>query len=413
MQFKIIHTALAPNYTWREVAGSLAMLIFPWNWPRLRRGQAIGELERRFEDRLGAKYTLAVGSGREALQFLLHSLALPEGSEILVQSFTCMVVVNAILWAGYKPVYLDIDETYNLDWKDMEKKISGKTRAVIVQHTFGIPANLEKISRIANEHKLLLIEDCAHALGAKYKDREVGTFGDLSFFSFGRSKVISSVNGGLLAVNNSDLLPLIMSGEKRLNNWPLGRILQNLLHAPVTSMAKTFYFSPLGKLIMVIAQKLKLINLEVTPSEKKSLRPSFFPSRMANAMAILALGQLRQLDNFNELRRKASLYYDKHLKLTAKIDPHTFSGAIFLRYPIQVENPAQLLKQARRQGVILGDWYSTPIAPADVDQSKTGYLRGSCPNCERINKRIINLPTHHDLRLKDLSRIVQIVNTHA
>lgn len=413
MPLKTIHTALAPNYTWREILSSLCMLFCPWQWPRLRRGRAISELENAFESRLGAKYTLAVGSGREALQLILKALDLPAGSEILIQSFTCMVVVNAILWSGYKPVYVDIDENYNLNWKDLESKISPKSRAVMIQHTFGIPAQTEKIRAVATQHNLLLIEDCAHALGATQNGKEVGTNGDVAFFSFGRSKVISSVNGGLVALHNSDLLPGFLLREKRLKNWPLTRILQNLLHPPITSIAKTFYFLPLGKIIMVLAQKLHLLNMEMTREEKASKPLNFFPSKMANAMARLALGQLQQLEKFNKHRRKVATYYFQHIKALNKPDPQQLSGAIFLRYPLQIDEPKRLLKYAKKSGIILGDWYSSPVAPADIDQHKTTYIAGSCPNCEKANHHIINLPTHHDLRTKDLARIVKIVNKYA
>ena len=258
----------------------------------------------------------------------------------------------------------------------------------------------------------MLIEDCAHALGAKYEKQEVGTFGDIAFFSFGRSKVISSVNGGLVAVHKQDLLPSFLAQKKHLHNWPLGRILQNLLHAPITALAKFFYSIVLGKVIMVAAQKLRLINLEVTPEEKSSTAPCFFPSRIANSMAKLALLQMKQLDKFNQHRKHIAKYYFQHLQFKDKVDPQTFPGAIFLRYPVQVESPKELLKFTKKAGIILGDWYSSPVAPVDIDQSKTGYQLGSCPHCETANKRIINLPTHYDLRPKDLSRIVKLLNTY-
>src|SRR5581483_4013141 len=113
------------------------------------------------------------------------------------QAFTCVAVPNSVLWTGAKAIYADIDETGNLDPKDLEKKITKKTKAVIIQHTFGIAANMDAIQKVLKGKKIILIEDCAHALGASYKGKKLGTFGEFAFFSFGRDKVISSVFGGM------------------------------------------------------------------------------------------------------------------------------------------------------------------------------------------------------------------------
>ena len=124
----------------------------------------------------------------------LHQ-AIGEGDEVLVQAFTCVAVPNSVLWAQATPVYADIDATLNIDPIDVEKKITNRTKAIIVQHTFGIPADMDALVALAKKHNILLIEDCAHSLGATYKGKKVGTFGDAAFFSFGRDKVVSSVFG--------------------------------------------------------------------------------------------------------------------------------------------------------------------------------------------------------------------------
>lgn len=430
MKLKIIHTALAPNAGWSDLARSLHLLM-PWQWPRLRRGPHLARLEEHMKKRVGAELTVAVGSGREALQMALAALPIPPGSIILVQSFTCMVVINAIRWAGHRPLFVDIDPSYNLDPADLENKIrahcgtgidsgvSPGCAAVIVQHTFGIPAQMRRIGEICRNNGLYIVEDCAHALGAVSESgnpgevAQVGAAGDISIFSFGRSKVISAVNGGLVAVNNPALAGPVRLAAEMLQPAARGRTVQNLLHIPVTSLAKTFYWSPLGKLVMLVSQKLHLINLEVTPAEKQSRRPHYFISRLPNAMARLALAQLAKLDRFNLSRRKAAQYYFDHLSVAAGPDPSAHPGAIFLRYPLQVANPRQVLRQAKKQGVILGDWYSVPVAPCDVDASKTGYVPGSCPHCESANARMINLPTHPALTTADLRRIVKIINQYA
>ena len=166
---KPINIALSPNNTWRDTLVAFGELVLPWNWMSWKTdrmgGRARVELERRFGEWIGRPGDVrAVGSGREALYIILKALNLEEGDEIILQSFTCMVVVNAITWAGLKPVFVDADENYNLNVEKLKQAINPRTRGVIVQHTFGIPAEVVAVKKICEEKKLVLIEDCAHAM---------------------------------------------------------------------------------------------------------------------------------------------------------------------------------------------------------------------------------------------------------
>ncbi|MFN6946977.1 MAG: DegT/DnrJ/EryC1/StrS family aminotransferase, partial [Cytophagaceae bacterium] len=116
-------------------------------------------------------------------------MRISQGDEVILPGFTCIVVPNAIIYLGAKPVYVDINsETFNIDPQLIEENITEKTKAIIAQHTFGIPADMDKILHIANKHNLFVIEDSCHALGSKYKGKYVGSFGDAAFFSSQWSK---------------------------------------------------------------------------------------------------------------------------------------------------------------------------------------------------------------------------------
>lgn len=412
MRLRTINIGLSPNNTWKDTLEA-AWLLMPWNWPRWQTGRAVGELENEFKKLLKVDFALAVGSGREALYLILKSLNLTPGDEIIVQGFTCMVVINSIIWNGLKPVYVDIDETYNYSAEEVQKKITPKTRAVIVQHTFGIPAKIENIKKLCEKRDLILIEDCAHALGAEVDGEKVGTIGDIGFYSMGRSKVISCISGGMIVSKNKKYIPALEHLAKNLSKVSTRQIRQNLFHPIICSWAKVFYFSIFGKLMMVFGQKTGLLNLEVNPSEKKGLKPKVFGTKLPNAMAVIALIQMRLLREFNQERRKAATYYYQHLKVGGKLNPADFPGAIFLRYPVLVNNPEEILKAGKKLGIYLGDWYSTPIAPADIDTKKTGYNEGECQNSESVNQQIINLPTIYSLNQKDLESVVALVNQYA
>ena len=164
----------------------------------------------------GNENILLLKSGRQGIKVILESLDLKEGDEVIIPSFICPVVIDAIQRAGGKPIFSEIkDGGFNLDIEAVKKLISPRTRAIILPHLFGIPANLEGFVKLAKERSLILIEDCAHALGAKYQGKLVGTFADFAIFTFGFSKNVGGLGGGfVLSKNQSDM-------EKIENYWVL------------------------------------------------------------------------------------------------------------------------------------------------------------------------------------------------
>jgi len=156
-----IHHTFGPHATLPYALRSLALLLKPWRW---RNGKDREELRSALEQSFGGRAFL-FGSGREALLGLLRALGLRSGEEVIVQAYTCVVVPNAIHTAGGVSVYADIDgDTLNLDCDDVERRITPRTRAVIAQHTFGIPADLRRLRTLCTERGIVLIEDCAHVL---------------------------------------------------------------------------------------------------------------------------------------------------------------------------------------------------------------------------------------------------------
>ena len=201
--FRPLAISLSPNTEKDDVLLSLKILLSPHRW--IREGET-KELDQEFAQKFGKNYrALAVNSGRSAQYLILKTLGIGKGDEVAIQAFTCVAVPNSILWLGAKPIYIDIDRSYNIDHKDLVKKISKKTRAIIVQHTFGTPAQLDLIKNITQERGITLIEDCSHGLGALYREKQLGTLGNVSFFSFGRDKVLSSVFGGMILCSNEAL----------------------------------------------------------------------------------------------------------------------------------------------------------------------------------------------------------------
>jgi len=435
---KPISISLSPNTEKDDIFLALKLLFQPWHWTppthhpfsvnqRLnQRKSAVQELEKEFKKYLGVKYAISFNSGRSALLAILDALNIKKDDEVLLQGFTCNSAVNPILAKGAKPVFVDVDGTINLDPDDLKKKITlrqaqGKLpKAIMIQHTFGWPAQIEEISKIAKGNNLFLIEDCAHSLGAKYKDKFCGTFGDAAFFSFGRDKVISSVFGGMAVTNNDKIGERIENFRKKLdfpsNFW----ILQQLLHPILIN----YLISPvyglnqyLGRILLGILHTLLILSKGVYKREKKGQIPRYFPKRLPNALAILASNQFRKLERFNEHRREIAEFYEGNLQnqfnLPLAREKKDISPT-FMRYPILAKkNTDEILKTARKRKIYLDDgWRKTPIVPLDTDIKKMEYISGSCPKAEKVAKTIFNLPTHINISQEDAQKIVDFLKKY-
>jgi len=424
--FKPISISLSPNTEKDDIDLALKLILNPGEWkirvnPRsYPRKSASTILEEEFKKYLGVKYAISFNSGRSALMAILKAIEIKKDDEVLLQAFTCNSAVNPILNLVAKPVFVDIDETLNLDPKDLKKKITEKSKAVMIQHTFGWPAKIDEISEVCKKYNLYLIEDCAHSLGAKYKDRFCGNFGDVSFFSFGRDKIISSVFGGIAVTNDKKIGERIKEFQEKLdfpsNFW----IFQQLLHPILTNYLILPAYglnSALGRIILGLFHILKILSKGVYKKEKKGKIPKYFPKKFSNALAILALNQFKKLERFNEHRREIANFYEDELKNTKFILPLAKSREnitpTFMRYPILTNlDPEKILREARKRKIYLDDgWRKTPIVPPDTKIDKMKYILGSCPKVEEIVPKIFNLPTHINISKEDAKKIIEFLKT--
>lgn len=372
-----------------------------------KRGDNIKKLENAFKKYFDVKYAFTFNSGRSSLMAILKSLNLNEESEILLQAFTCNAASNPIIWSGLKPVYVDCNDNFNIDINDLKKKISFKSRVVIVQHTFGAPADMAKIVNLCKENNLVLIEDCAHSLGANYNGQKIGTFGDAAFFSFSRDKIISSVYGGIIVTNNDDLAERIKEFQNKINYPSYFWIKQQLAHPVLMNWLILPTYKIFGKYLLVLFQHIKLLSKAVHWKEKRGLRPKYFPKRMPDALAILALNQFNKLEKFNNHRKKiANLYFEKLKNTSFKLPS---KEGVFLRFSVKHLKAHQIIKKAWKNNLLIGDWYTSPIAPDDTSLEKLGYKSGSCPKAEKLSKTTLNLPTHINISKKQCQKIINFL----
>lgn len=339
---KVISVSLSPNTQKDDVSLAFKLLF------TTRKG-GTKKLERLFRNYFGFRNAFAFNSGRSSLIAILKAMNIGAGDEIILQAFTCNAAVNPIRYVGATPIFADINDDLNISVNDLKKKITSKTKAVMIQHTFGSPAEIDKIKEICLEKKIYLIEDCAHSLGAMYKGEFCGFFGDASFFSFGRDKVISSVYGGMVTINNESLINSVSSFQKELKVPSLFWTMQQLLHPILLNkIVLPLYNLKVGRIIMALFLNLNILSKAVTKKEGMGILPKYFPKKMPSSLSYLAINQLKKLEQYNNHRRGIAQYYN-HLFLKGDID----DSNIYLKYPVLVDNPFEVINKLRKYNIYI------------------------------------------------------------
>ena len=344
----------------------------------LRRGTdwAIGPEIERFESSLaqyiGRKYCLAFNSGTSAGHAALIALGINSKAEVIVPSFTFISTANWPLMVQSSPKFADIEmQTFGLDPKDLETKISKKTKAIIPIHYGGLPCKIDEIKEISNKNKFYLIEDAAESFGASLNGRKTGSFGDVSIFSFAGNKVLTTGEGGALCTDSKVLyekIKLIRSHGRQLHSGYF------------SSMHDHDYFS-LG-----------------------------YNWRMSSITAALGLSQLNKIEKVIDMRRKNAKYYQSKLKkikeITLQEEPLGFKH-VYQFYPILLRNSTirtKLMNFLASKGIMTRIFFK-PVHKT-IFFRKIGYGSLSLSNTEKISKQILALPMFPTLRKDEINYIV-------
>ena len=361
----------------------------------LVQGQAILEYEQAFARLIGVRHAYSFAHGRVGLYGLLRALGVGPGDEVLLHVPTNIVVPNAIRYTGAQPVYIDCHlGTYNMDLEQAKRYITPRTKVIVLQHTFGVPADLNAVLALAHEHRLEVIEDCVHALGATYAGRPVGSSGRAAFFSSEHTKTISTTMGGMVVTDDPDVARR-MEAFQGSCAWPSASLVARyvlklvLLHA-LTQPHVHHYWRVLYDLI---GQRHPLPR-PTDDVEVRGERPANYERRLSNAQAALGLRQLRRLDrNVAHRRAIAEIYREKLSAAGFDVPrPPATAEPAFVRYPVWVEDRTATLRRAS-QYAKLGTWFTSVLEEA-VTPECGDYVIGSCPRAEAAAEHLVNLPTH-------------------
>jgi len=335
----------------------------------LTSGPLVGKFEEQFADFVGTKFAVALNSGTAALHSILLALGIGEGDEVIVPTNTFVATANVALYVGAKPVFVDSDpETFNISPKDIENKISKKTKAIIVVHLGGNPCDMDAIHRIAEENDLMLIEDCAHAHGAKYRGRSCGTFGVASAFSFYPTKVMTTGEGGMVVTNDQRL-----------------------------------------------AEKIKMIRnhgrASYGPAEIISLG---FNYRMSEINAVLGLSQLAHVSEYVETRNKFAKLYNEELSKIKWVTPQKVREenlSSYYVYIVKLEDSApvtrdKLMLKLKEKGIETSILYK-PIHLQPYYRKLFGFTKGYLPVAELLGERTLALPLYSCMSTQDIEYVVE------
>ncbi|HZT97053.1 MAG TPA: DegT/DnrJ/EryC1/StrS family aminotransferase [Chloroflexota bacterium] len=359
---------------------------------------AVGLLERRLTEIYGEQTTghwrIAL-NGRTGLYGILAALEAQPGDEVVLQAFTCVVAVNPILWASLKPVFADVDPAdFSMSIRSLESRITARTRAIIVQHTYGIPGPIEPVVAIARERGLTVIEDCAHALGMSGRTGMLGTMGDAAVTSFGIEKVLSSKAGGAVLLNAGRLRPAFDRVLGRLPVVSRTETLRWLLYPPLRIGIRLLPVDAAHRADSALV-RLGLLRQAAAPVELVGGMPPGTPARLSGALAEVVLDHLQSLDENLAHRHSVVGAYGEAFAGAAVFQTVAFDGPLIC-YPVLCPDRAirdGLRRRLTAGGIPATAWYDPPVFPRGVDLERIGYDSEAVPVAEDLAGRILCLPT--------------------
>jgi len=334
---------------------------------RLALGPQTAEFERSIADYVDVGYAVAVSSGTAALHLIVKALGIGSGDEVLVPSFTFAASVNALLYEGAIPVFVDITpDTYNLDPGDLERKVTTRTKAIMAVDVFGHPADWDEILRIAGKHGLKVIDDSCEALGAEFRGRRLGGLGDAGSFAFYPNKQITTGEGGMITTNDGQLASLCRSlrnqGRDEMSAW---------LEHP-----------RLG-----------------------------YNYRMDEMSAALGVSQMKRIDEFLERRERVARFYTEQLEKFDWVRPPVVKAHVRMSWFVYVVTLAdglrrdEVMQRIEAEGIPVRGYFS-PVHLQPYIQELFPVHDGGLPVTESVARRTIALPFHNNLSESEIQQVV-------
>jgi dTDP-4-amino-4,6-dideoxygalactose transaminase len=330
-------------------------------------GPFVEEFEKAFCNYTQTKYCVGVNNGTSALHLAMLALGIGHGDEVIVPANTFIATAWGVSYSGAAPVFVDCDkDTWEIDAKKIEEKITPKTKAIIGVHLYGMPFDVEAVKAIGDKHKLFLIEDAAQAQGARYKNKTVGGFGEMACFSFYPGKNLGACGEG---------------GGITTNNEKYYKHLQSLRNHGSTVR---YYHDELG-----------------------------FNMRMGGLEGASLTIKLKYLEGWNNRRREIAKQYlskIKNPKIKMQQQP-VGADSIYHLFVVTTEDKDAFLKHLQSNGINPGFHYPVPCHLQKA-YAHLNYKVGDCPNSEYLAAHCISLPMYAELGDEDVNHVINIINKY-
>lgn len=346
------------------------------NW--LTMGPKTKLFEEKFAQYIGCKFAISVNSCTSALHLSLLAHGIGAGDEVIVPSFTFAATANTVVHVGAKPVFADIQrDTFNIDPTDIARKITNKTKAIVVVHYGGQAVDLDEINKIARKNKLIIIEDAAHATGSEYNGRKIGSFVNTACFSFYATKNMTTGEGGMITTNNKKIADFLI---------------KNRLHGISKDAWKRYAKGG---------------------NWKYEVENAGYKYNSTDIQAALGLHQLKKLNQFIKIRQKYALLYDKAFKELDGITLHKRKDnrkhAVHL-YPILLEKTNRDKFIEKMQDLNIGtSVHFIPLHLQPFYRQKYDYQEGDLPVTEEVFAKIVSLPLYPGMTEKDINYVIDSV----
>ncbi|MEK6563864.1 MAG: aminotransferase class I/II-fold pyridoxal phosphate-dependent enzyme [Candidatus Omnitrophota bacterium] len=302
-------------------------------------GNFVDEFEKKFARYIGVKFANSVSSGRVGLKIILEALSLDNGSEIVIPAFTDESVLQTIVECGFMPVFVDVNPIdYNINIQKIEESITVRTKVIIATHLFGRPCDIESILSISKKYDLIVLEDCAHSIGALYKSRKVGSFGRASYFSFATVKHFNTFGGGMIATNDPLLADKIKKRIKYLPSITRIDLIKNIcISYFLYFVTRPLFFSLFVFPCLII---LKVIGINLSTVYSMTIKKMFIGkksiTKLSNLQALFGLKQIGIVDINNRKRIENSALIDDfcdsdnrgYYKLQVNVSPVAYSYVV-------------------------------------------------------------------------------------
>lgn len=351
-------TLFYPNVPRKAIVAVQKTLKSRW----IGQGPKVLEFEKLWEQKISSPHrAVAVGSGTDALHLAYILAGIGEGDEVISPVFTCVATNMTLLYQKAKIVFADVrKDSLNIDPKDVERKITPRTKAIVVVHYGGVPADLDEIRAIADKHKIPVIEDAAQAQGSVYKNRKIGSISDFTCFSFQALKMITTADGGMLTVKN----PKLASKAKRLRWFGIDRDkkFENKWDTDITEVGYKY--------------------------------------QMTDVAATMGVAGLKDFDKTLSHHQKLANTYKKELEGVKDV---IYIGGPWL-CTILTENRDKIKIKLSEKGIESGE-----VHYRNDRYSVFGGKVSNCPNMDALDGKYLVLPQHYHLTVKDIKHICSVM----